>query len=645
MKTQTLHYSLIIAAVGFVACGGDDEEERPVIIPPSLGYMYSADAPCTSSVPVPNDLFVADDLLNEASECDGPSDPADAAIYQVTQHEGASLNAEISIPVVNATIDIASVVNTASFSLTSSVGTSSTSDSIPPLVFIGRSSSSTRAEDWFEVEHDALVETDRLVVIPREPLKPATYYVLAATDEIRTSDKKEIEAASVTTQLLGSSPIVAAGNIDAETAKKLERERLRLQEAVSLLGNAYPPVTSDRIRSIQGWRTTLGPQKLASIVQEYRDALQRGRFPFKVTTSGGDLDSSDFLPAGSPTSNINNFRQGTITVPKLLNDQGRIRANWASSDAQFIEIPFLISVPKTSRSSYPVSIYLPGFGRSKQDASLLANEFGGGSQSAVLGLDLKYYGDRSLDTSDTQPNNENPTVSGADGIPDSSGTGIYSGSPGVLRDEMIATIIEVAHVIETLKDEAAFEAEMISPDGNISKLHMIAHGQSANIGLHAALVSRVGTIQLPSGGSDFEHLLVDGPTANLSHFLMDAPTGINETNVADYITKLKSSVLLGLTVEDASEKIYDAYVDRSSPKILLQHPSDAEFVSTRARESLIESLELPSKRVSAHGGTFCDDFFLYTCALGENSAIVSRAQEQLTSFVSSGGVTVKSPAL
>ena len=411
------------------------------------------------------------------------------------------------------------------------------------------------------------------------------------------------------------------------------------------MGSAFPPVSIERIRSIQGWRTTLGPKKLASVVQEYRDALQRGRFPFKVTTTGGDIDSSEFLPTGSPTSNINNFRQGTITVPKLLGDDGRIRGDWASSDAQTIEIPFLISVPKTSRSSYPVSLYLPGFGRSKQDASLLANEFGGGSQSAVLGLDLRYYGDRSLDTTDSVPNNDNPTVSGADGIPDSSGTGIYSGSPGVLRDEMIATIIEVAHVIETLKDEAAFEAEMVSPDGNISKLHVIAHGQSAGIGLHAALVSRVGTIQLPSGGADFEHLLVEGPPANLSRFLMDAPSGVNETNVVDYVEKLKSSVLLGLSVKDASEAIYDAYIDRSSPKVLLQHPSDAEFISISARESIIESLDLPSKRVSAHGGTFCDDFFLYTCALGENSAIVSRAQEQLTSFVSSGGVTVKSPAL
>jgi len=634
-----------MTASGLAACGGDDEEEAPAPILPSLGYSYSAEAPCAASVPTPNDLFVADNLLNEASECDGPSDPADAAIYEVTQHEGASLKAEISIPVVNATIDIASVVNTASFSLTSSVGTSSTSDAIPPLVFIGRSTSSTRAKDWFEVKHEAIVESGRLVIIPRETLQPATYYVLAATDEILTSDKEAISASNITNQLLGSSPIVAAGDITANTAAKLERERLRLQEAISRLGSAFPPVSIERIRSIHGWRTTLGPQKLASVVQEYKNALQRGRFPFKVTTAGGDIDSSEFLPAGSPTNNINNFRQGTITVPKLLGDDGRIRGNWASSDAQTLELPFIVSVPKTSRSSYPVSIYLPGFGRSKQDASLLANEFGGGSQSAVLGLDLRYYGDRSLDTTDSIPNNDNPTVSGADGIPDSSGTGIYSGSPGVLRDEMIATIIEVAHVIETLKNEAAFEAEMVSPDGNISKLHVIAHGQSAGIGLHAALVSRVGTIQLPAGGADIEHLLVEGPPTNLSRFLMDAPSGVNETNVVDYIEKLKSSVLLGLSVKDASKAIYDAYIDRSSPKILLQHPSDAEFVSTSARRSIIESLELPSKRVSAHGGTFCDDFFLYTCALGENSAIVSRAQEQLTSFVSSGGVTVKSPAL
>lgn len=60
------------------------------------------------------------------------------------------------------------------------------------------------------------------------------------------------------------------------------------------------------------------------MVAKYKDALSQGRFAFKVTTEGGDLPAGDVLSAGSPTGNLKNFRKGTITVPNILDANGRI---------------------------------------------------------------------------------------------------------------------------------------------------------------------------------------------------------------------------------------------------------------------------------------------------------------------------------
>ncbi len=639
-----------IGCLGLAACGGDERTTEPPPPPAAttVAFDLAGGDPCAARVPVPTDLFVDVDLRSERSACASGASPVEAAIDAVLRNEGAPIERAISLSIADGQLAVPSLTSSVSLTLTSSgAGTSSTA-APPPIVLLEQVGTATATDGWAVRPVDALYTGDTLTVTPRTPLAHARRYVLVLTDRIKDTDGKPLGVPPAVAALLGDAPIAAEAfaGLDAASASRLERERQRLAPALAVLGAASPRVPAERIVSIQTWTTALGPRLLAEVAKAYTEALAAGRLPFAVTTMGGDLDPADVFPPGFPPdtyAEIRAFRRGTIRVPDALDESGRLRPGWAGRNPRTIEVPFLISLPRTARMRYPVTVLLPGWGRSKEDAVSIGNALAGGGQSAVLALDLPFHGARSTDPTDVASNNDNPEVSGADGIPDSSGAGFFSGDPGQLRDRQLGALIEIVHVLETLKQGDAFESEAISPDRRAANQHIVGHGHSAWLALAAATVSRVGTIQVPSGGIGVRDLVLEGPEALRTALLAGVPAGVDATNLETYLARAEETVLVGLDPEGMLDAVAEIYLTGPNPKVLLAHGGLPTAVPLAARDRLIMGLGLPSSRVSRHLG-FCDDFFIHTCRQGENTAIVPRAREQLAAFVSSGGVTVRPPA-
>ncbi|MCK6550538.1 Ig-like domain-containing protein [Myxococcota bacterium] len=662
-SARAIALGAVVLVGGAVAasCGGGDSNTPPPP-PPSTQLTYDAADPCTAKVPQPNDVFRGADGVLETVACTPPTDPVEAALSAALADEGVALDTVLTIP-ADGDIDVETLTATATFSLT---GTS-TSAPLPATILVAApagAATSTRTSDWRVVAHVVDLDGTTLRVTPNAALDGGSYYVAITTDTIEDDGGRAITAAPATKALVGTTTITAGAfeGLDAATATRLERERQRLRPVLTVLERAGLPRA--KIRSIQGFTTALGFARLERMTAAYRKAITDGRLTYQLETVGGDIAPADVYPPGTPPAayaSVQAFRRGTIRVPKLLDDAGVLRADWATN-VQTIRIPFLASVPRGG-TGYRVVIYVPGFGRSKLDARELANAFAGAPRAAVIGLDIRCHGDRARDAAGAckeertaqeiaaltdVTSNGNPERSGADGVPDDSGAGLFVGDARALRDGLLASVIEVMHVVETFQ-RGGMAVTMAGLSPSPSDTHILAHGHAAAIAALVATQTRspIRTVTFPSGGSGVARLVMDGPAPLKNAFLATLPAGIEAAGAEAYLTRLEATVLAGVDVARAAPTFRDRYVRAAagSPRVLLPHGAAAQYVSQAARQSLIDALDLDTldDRVSRHNGE-CDDFYLHVCRLGDNVAWGERARDQLGSFVGSGGVTVLAPA-
>lgn len=652
------------ASLGLSACGGDDEPPPPAQVS-SFAYAYSATAPCDAVLPRPNDVFVDDDLRSAAGGCGLPADPIEAAIARVMADEGAPVSGKLVLPVEGLALQGDSLTASVAFSLarTSSVVAAG---ELPPFVLFEQVGSATIASGWRTVAVTAAVTASGVEVTPSAPLAPARRHVLIATTEIRNSAAGRVDPAPQTELLVGTTPIAAgaAEGLDAAGAAALERERLRLAPLVGLLARAMPPIPAASIAAIQGFTTQLGSQRLAREVAAYQAAAARDRFSFAVTVEGGDLTPASVdsrtvavCPVGRAGvgcyDRVRAFRRGTIRVPKLLDAEGHLRAGWSTTAIETVEVPFMASIPTTiPAGGAQVAVLLPGFARGRIDVREIANEYAGRLNAIALAVELDRHGERTVDPATGMPDLTDVRSNGIvdfaanlpDGVPDKSGAGFFRGEPRAARDAQIAAVIETLHVLEALRRRTAFVQAGLEVDGRT--VNLIGHGHSAHIALHvAAYAGNLRTLSLPAGGAGVRELVAGGPELLKSGFLASAPPGVSAANLDAYLARLEETVLTGVSVDASADLAYDKLVrpNRQAPRILLPHGEAARVVPTAARARLIAALELPTSRVSEHHGQ-CDDFFLFVCSSGDLFAWVAGAVNQMSTFASSGGVTVSAPA-
>ncbi len=668
MLRQPLSRSLLISATRGLApaciallglhCGGEEELPPP---PPTTVAVYDVLDPCGNAVPKPSDFFFDADGQTETAGCPLPADPIRSAIELAQRFDGAPVDSEVSIP-LDGSLDPRSLSSTTAFSLTG--GSTTAAGAMPALLVLQRIGTATLADAWTVVDSSVTYNNDAIRMRPDTDLAYNSFHAVILTRTAKDAEQPAQRLGqSATVKALLGAEVIAAGafeGLSAPAAARLERMREQLAPLVPLLATATPPIAAEDIASLHGFTTEKGPAHVTDAVDDYFTAIAGGRYNFEQTNRV--VPFSEVYP-GLPAiayEGVAEFRVGTIKAPKVLDDEGHLRTNWTQR-VETIDIPFSLSIPARAQR-YGLTVFVPGFGRGKIDGRSIAPQLAQGASSAVLTIDLRCHGDRAPGADgvcgenrnaqdvaaleDEDPNNGNPEFNGPDGIPDASGQGFFPAEPRALRDSQIAAIIEILHVLGAVRAGGTTFGSNINI--NVGQIHLIAQGHSAPAAVgamaHLRFPTNSITLQLAGAGAGYKELITEGHEDLTQSFINSMPDGIEGGDMSNYLSELENTVLLPLDVDAWGAEVRQRLrLPGNQVRVLMNYGRVPEYVSEDARDALVDALSLGSSRRSQHNGA-CDDFFLYTCRLGDNPAWLTEARGQFASFVSSGGVTFSAPA-
>jgi hypothetical protein len=628
------------------ACGDDSGNGENGNGPAVDGtpVLYSPTDPCDQGdVPRPNQLFTVEEL----AECPLPSDPVEAAIAGLERGEGADVDTAIELQVDGAVLP-ESLSSTVTFALDGS----GSPTGLPPVVLIRRVVTGTTTT--FETV-DFVASRDGLRVIriePREDLDFGVEHYVIATRAITTeTEPPEALAPSPEVEVVVGNAEPADVNIEDPVAARLLAERGRVSDVLALVATqGQPAIAADDIVSIHSFRTKLGPERLVLLAQRYSDAFVAGRIEGDITITDNAVPVGEISPIGPDnrdfSENVESLQRGTITMPRLLDENGRLRDTW-DTDGQTIDVAFTLSIP-AGGGRFGVAAAFLGFGRGSADIVNLAPE-NASVGVAVMQVDLRCHGSRSPDPVgvcqegrsraeidglvDEQPNNFDPRAPGSpDGIPDDSGRFFFSGEPGQLRDTQLAATIEILHVLSVLRFQPEELENAASIEVTDSETGLIAHAQAAPAALAAlAMFARFPDNDVPTrnraframfagAGVGYEELILDGPLIDpqspeqiRTDFLATAPEGIDEDNVTSYVRELETRVLEALDPEVVGPEAA-ALFNRGADSAIV-FPLFERDVPVRARDLLDDTLD-PDEFVRA-ADTSCEHFLLFPCSLNE----------------------------
>ena len=660
--------SMVLVVAGLTACGGGDDEMMeppPPPPPPTTTLQYDVSDPCSTAVPQPNNLFIDSDGRTERDACPKPSDPVEAAVFTALLEEGSPLNTLVTLP-VDGSLDSDSLTSTTTFTWTSTSSPGAVQEGLPPIVVLKQVGAASVAAGWETVEAAVTFSAGNIQIQPQGRLDEGTRYVVIATRGLRDleSPPSPLAQSPIVAAVSGTSPVVATGleGVDDAGAARLERQRQALQPLVELISDvkvANPPIPRSEIVSIHAFDTQLGFDRINREVERYFDAIERRRYTFDVNLT--EVILSSIFVGIPPTAypDVGQFFRGVIKVPKFLDDRGRWRKDWPQV-VETVDMHLTISVP-SGVTGGPVVLHIPGHGRGSVDGRSLAQGMAQIPAAYVMTVDMRCHGFRSPEPGgacqenrteeqisnlvDTAPNNNNRDIQGPDGIPDDSGIGFFPGDPVALRDSQMAAILELVHVLNSLLDPGSYQPD-VNP--NISRLHVVAQGYMAPLALIAtALLPELRhdrmTVQLPSGGAGLAELILNSASDQRNKFLAEVPEGIDETNLGDLLDDL-SVMFAPLDLANYGSVFEDLYSTGGSfRRILVPHGAVDEFITSTARTNLTDAIGLPNNRISEHRPG-CDDFYLYSCQVGQDVILQQTAIEQLVRFVDSTGVTLVDPA-
>ncbi len=618
--------------------------------PPVPRAVWNFSDPCAAQVPQPTDLFFDARGRSEAEACPLPADPLQAALTPARRDQRAAPSANVVYTIEGGGIDASSLTRQP-FALT---GTASTD--LPPAILLRRTGTGTAASDFEVIDVEARFASGQLTLTPAAPLAPGGRYIAILTHAIRGDDADDTPMAPspAVEALVAGVPVQASAEQgwDGAAADRLERQRLLIAPVVALLAKAAPVIEAEAITSIHAFSVEDAAGRLDTLAARYYAATDR--FEFRSTTQSLPLPQVFVGVPASAYANVREFRVGTLNTPQFLGPDQRLR-EW-DTQPQRLDLPFSVSVPRDELPGYGAVIFLAAPGRGRVDGRALANDFGGGPRMLFFTVELRCIGNRSVGADgackdnrtesevaqlvDMIPNNGNPELLGADGIPDASGRGYFPSDALALRDTQLAAALEVLHFITALRTRGTFEGLPI----NGAELHLIAQGATAPVGLAVVSMARNlptnFTLQTPAGGAGYGALILEGP--GREDFLAGLP-GLNATQAQSYLQELDTTALAPLTAPFLGMRAGARLrIGTRVERALLAHGTGTQYVSSSARMTLREALGLANNRVSGHRAN-CDNFFLFTCQLGDNPTWREESRRQIVTFITSGGVTVTPP--
>jgi len=645
-----------------VACGGDDggdgtggPDDNGTTLE-GTRVLYDLADPCAEDrFPAPNRFFSEEAL----AACPAPSDPVEAAIQGAERGEGAPVDTSVELR-VDRTVLPESLSSTVTFALD---GTGST-EGLPPLVMLQEVVTGTVTSYTLV---DFVASRSGLKVIRLEPRSDLpngeAFFVVATRALVDESETNEPFVASDAVQVVVGLEEPEDVDIEEPVASRLLAERGRIAPLLPVLQvDGTPSIRPEDIVSIHSFRTRLGPERLVRLAERYGDAFAAGRMTADIAIVDDQVQLGELSPAIPPDDpqdfddKVASIQRGTITMPRLLDETGRLRDTW-DSDNQTIEVNFVLSVPDASEPYGLIAMFY-GFGRGETDIISMAPE-NANATNAVMLVDLRCHGTRSPDPVgvcqeertpeaiqglvDTQPNNGDTRVAAGrrDGIPDDSGRFFLSGDPARLRDTQLAAALEILHVLSNLRFETQTLDEETGLEFDATSLGLIAHAQASPAALAAIAMfarfpeedleprNRVPRVMFLGGGVGYADLILEGPSQLRTDFLDTAPEGITGDNARAYLEELEGRVLEALDPAVLGPLAQPLFERESESAVF--YPRFPRDVPDSARDRLDETLE-PTQFERA-SNVSCEHFLFFPCQGNEFQATTD-ARSSAAAFMS-----------
>ena len=626
--------------------------------------------PATGVIPFPNNLLFAgsqDNTLNIPVDADADQTLSNPTVA-LNQLDGFSTVAQI-VTTVSEPLDADSLVlgdTVRVFEVTT-----------PDAPIEARSAVISSVGEVTDPTAMSVLEQDnQLIILPVTPLKPSTAYMVVLTDGILDQDGEAMGASLVYRLLKGTTVL---------TNPDLEALRQAVQTHTAVLNGQLDidpaNVVLSWVFTTQSIRDTLQAVKDISVASsltlatsglstsDASDALQ-GKADIFIGALSLPYYQSAVDENNSAVVAINSFwNNASGNVPGASDADGIV--DFTPVQTTDVTVPVIMTVPNASSASggvmpatgWPVSIFQHGITRNRTDMLAIADAMADAGR-AVIAIDMPLHGltdstnplhvsnnplvtvERTFDI-DLLVQNEltGASISGADGIIDSSGAHFYNlQNLANSRDNLRQAVADLFVLSASV---ASATVDGVTLDG--SDLNFVGHSLGAIVG--TTLVSYDNTIQsatlaMPGGG--IAQLLANsasfGPVINAAL----AAAGL-ETGSAEYLQFLAAAQALvdsGDPINHAS-----AWAESGTSRIHLIEVIDDQVIPNivataplSGTDPLIRVLGLPS---IAETVTDSDGAVRFT--EGDHSSIVSpetslaatvEMQTQMAGFAQSRGTVL-----
>ncbi len=460
---------------------------------------YAVFNPNEGLIPYPNNILFAPNN-SSTNDFDGgrtlniPYEPEDddaSIVQQLNALTGFSTISPITAP-ITATLDEA----------TMPLGVQLYEVSIDPTT--GAVTSVTQALT-FGVDFVATQSGSHIVILPLQPLKSLTTYMVVFTDDLKDSSGRPLAADLATALTLSDIPIKEGGGLDAPTAAALEAIRQGNQAMFA----ALTAEGKDPSKTVQIWNFRT---QLIGAVQSNITAQVTGSSVIGVQNAG--MSTKDlFTQLGYDTSTMTGSAQ--VYVGKLMNLPqympqashenplpaltGQFDVNsttFAPTVQATVNVPLVATLPSGDSgctmpdTGWPVVIYQHGITRVRTDLFVYGETFASQCYASVA-IDLPLHGITESNTTrnpfymgdeertfniDLVTEDENGTIIAEepDGIIDSSGTHYINLSHiATTRDNLHQTTADLLE-LETALATASIDANP-SLKFDTNNVHFLAH--------------------------------------------------------------------------------------------------------------------------------------------------------------------------
>lgn len=523
----------------------------------------------------------------------------------------------------------------------------------------------------------SVVESNnQLILIPREPLKPSTSYMVVLTDGIQDNQGNAMQRSLIYGLLQGDVPLenesleALRGIVGSHSAVLTTQLGINTDNVV-LTWVFTTQSTRDVLQAVKDNST---PSSLVLVATGVNTQQADERLQGKADVFIGSLDLPYYLTAvgddNNPLPALNGFWKNAADNIPGATDSNDI-PDYAPVETTRVNVPVLMSVPNTNSAGggdmpgngWPVTVFQHGITGDRSNMLAIADAMADAGR-AVIAIDMPMHGltdatslihadNNALGTTErtfgidvvTEDAETGSSVPGADGVTDSSGRHFYNlANLANTRDNIRQAIADLFVLTENLATATNADIRL-----DASNLTFIGHSLGAIVGTTMLSYEnrfQAATLGMPGGG--IAQLLANsqrfGPVISSGLAANGVETGSAAFN--QFITAAQTMIDSGDPINHASTLAADGTTRLHLIEVIGDTviPNSVATAPLSGTEPLIALLGLPSV-----DQTVTDSNAAVRFTEGGHSSLLSPAaslaatvemQRQTASFAASRGTTL-----